>query len=315
MFSNCKVLITGGSGMLGEHTSKVLKENFSGVEIFSPTKVDLNLFDTQKVKEYISDLKPDYVFHYAATVYGLGGNAEHPLEMLSNNVRINDAVLSACSIKSVNKIFVASTVAAYAYPYANIPLNENDFFSGEPHQGEYGYAIAKRLAFNYLKILNQKYSKKYVYGLYTNLYGPNDRFNIETGHVIPSLICKMFSCIENNNTFDVWGNPNTTRDFMHVNDAARAAIKLMCDFNGIANIGSGIETSMGSLVNSIADASNYKGLTNWQSDMPVGIPSRYLDISILKSIGFDCKYDLSSGIKDTWEWYVNEIKNNNFIRG
>lgn len=313
MWNGAKVLITGGTGMVAKSIRTRLEEKYS-VEIFMPNRVELDLEDKKAVESYFKASKPKYVFHLAGKVHGLGGNLMFPMDLLSSNVCINDSVLTACANDSVEKVFFAGTVASYGYPFLSLPLNEKDIFDGEPHDGEFGYASAKRLAYSYLKLLNEKYGKKYIYGVYTNLYGPHDRFNSQSGHVIPSLIEKMYRALKSDSIFEVWGRPDVTRDFLYVDDAARAAISLMENYEGIYNIGSGVESSMGEVVDSIVKLSGFQGDVIWNSTRPTGIPRRYSSIEKLNTTGFVAKHDLLTGLSDTWNWYCNAILNNESIR-
>ncbi len=313
MWNGSKVLITGGTGMVSRYVQDLLQNRYD-VHIEIPDRKRLNLESKTETVDFFNQFKPEYVFHLAGKVHGLGGNLMYPLETLSTNVLINDAVFTACSQDSVKKVFFAGTVASYKYPFEQLPLREESLFEGDPHDGEYGYAMAKRLAYSYLKLLSEKFNKKFVYGVYTNLYGPHDRFNIVSGHVVPSLISKLERAVSNGTSLEVWGRPETTRDFMFVEDAARAAIFLMETSEGIYNIGSGQENTMQSLVNSLVEASNFNGRIVWNASKPVGISRRYSDVEKLFKLGFQVKSELPVGIKKTWNWYCDAITNKNQIR-
>jgi GDP-L-fucose synthase len=207
-------------------------------------------------------------------------------------------------VYGVKKIFYAGTVASYPYPYQHIPLVEDDFLNGKPHYGEFGYALAKRHALGHLEILNKDHGLEYTYGIITNLYGPFDKFNTNTGHVIPSLISKAVKAESSTEKiFEVWGRPDVSRDFMYASDAAGAIILAMNKYCGAINIASGVETTMGDLVSAIVANSNSKLKERWLSDQPIGIPKRYSDIKKLKEIGFSKKIDINSGVKLTLDWY------------
>ncbi|MFW5394211.1 NAD-dependent epimerase/dehydratase family protein, partial [Yersinia sp. 2544 StPb PI] len=142
--------------------------------------------------------------------------------------------------------------ASYPYPYKSLPLKEDFFLDGEPHWGEYGYASAKRHALAYLKIMKEYDGIDYCYGLFTNLFGQNDKFDTVNGHVIPSLIEKSISSINNcTNRLNVWGRPDTTRDFLFSYDAGIAAILAMEKYSGVINIASGKESSMQEVTDAI----------------------------------------------------------------
>lgn len=314
MWNKTKILITGGAGMVAQSIAAQL-QIYQDAILLMPTRDELNLEDKDAVRKYFEIHNPDYVFHLAGKVHGLGGNLLYPMETLSSNVLINDAVLSACQHDSVKKIFFAGTVASYKYPIELLPLKESDLFEGSPHAGEYGYAIAKRLAYSYLKILSDKFEKKWIYGVFTNLYGPGDRFNLTSGHVIPSLVMKLHAAKMQKKEFNVWGRPDSTRDFMFSHDAAAASIHLMENTDGIYNIGTGRETAMNEVVENLINISEFEGLVLWDSNKPVGISRRYSDVSKLVKSGYSLKYSLFEGLRDTWRWYENQISNGKVVRG
>ena len=313
MWHDSRVFITGGTGMVARHIKKLLESNYA-ITIEAPDRNSLDLENKREVVRFVSHFKPDFVFHLAGKVHGLGGNLLYPIETLSSNVLINDAVLTACAHDSVKKVFFAGTVASYEYPFASLPLTEERIFYGEPHAGEYGYAVAKRLAYSYLRVLAEKFGKKYVYGAFTNLYGPHDRFNSVSGHVVPSLIAKLYLAANSGEPLQVWGAPDTTRDFLYVEDAAEAAIFLMANGEGIFNISSGVETTMQELVDALVIASNFKGEVFWDVTKPVGIKRRFSSVEKLLSLGFHAQHNLSDGVAKTWLWYRNAAISNHSIR-
>ena len=313
MWNNSRVLITGGTGMVARSIKKSLEDRYE-LMVATPTRSELNLENKYNVKKFFEEFQPNYVFHLAGKVHGLGGNLLYPIETLSSNIVINDSVLSACTAESVEKVFFAGTVASYEYPIERLPLQEATIFQGEPHSGEYGYAMAKRLAYSYLKLLTDKFSKKFVYGIFTNLYGPHDRFNVVSGHVIPSLVSKLFDAKERGVDLQVWGRPDTTRDFLFVEDAADAALLLMEKSAGIFNIATGCERSMQNVVDALILASDFSGNVIWETNKPIGIARRYSDTKKLEDLGFSTRVDLRDGIAKTWQWYCSQIQENQAIR-
>lgn len=299
-----RILVTGANGMLGRALLKRLNsEGF--FRINAPSRNVLNLLDEDKVDEYVRAQMPDYVFHLASRVYGLKGNLNNQLLSLHENTKIYANLLNALSkIKTVKKIFFAGTVASYSYPYKSQILKEEDFFLGNPHRGEFGYAMAKRHAYAFLEILRDNYGIDSCYGLFTNLYGENDTFDAINGHVIPALIYKAVEAKKNNfNTFKVWGNASTVRDFLYIEDAAAAAIHCMKNISGIINLSSGIGTSMGELARIIAE--NVGGVEpEWDNSEPIGISKRIVSADKLVKSGYSEFNPLGIGICKTVKWYL-----------
>ena len=297
------ILIIGAGGVLGTAISEQLV--FRGFDrVLTPTKLEMDCLNEQDVFGYLEREKPDYVFHLASLVYGIKGNMHNQANSFRQNTLMSLYVLNACAQFGVKKVFYAGTVASYPYPYPEFPLKEESFWSGKPHYGEYGYALAKRNTLGHLEILKNTIGMDFCYGIFTNLYGKNDKFNTETGHVIPSLVAKAASAEKSAmKELAVWGNPTVTRDFLYADDAANAAILAMDHYSGEINIASGIETSMGEVSEALLKAAEVPISVRWVGDQPIGIPKRYSDITRLTELGFKAKYDIDAGVKETLSWY------------
>lgn len=299
---NSKILITGGTGMVGRNLKEQL-ENMGFEMLLCPSKEELNLIDAKETEDYIKKNNPDFVFHLAGLVYGLGGNLKHQLDSLYNNSLINLNLLNALRFVDVKKVFFAGTVASYPYPYKSLPLTEDQLFFGKPHFGEYGYAAAKNLGYQFLELLNKENRVDYCIGLFTNMFGEYDRFDEKNGHVIPSLISKLYFAKKNNESFKVWGNNKTSRDFLYVKDAVKAVIFLMDNFTGTINISSGQETSLEEIVNNLISAAEFKVEIEWDKNAPVGIEKRSVDNTKLKELGFNNFTDLNKALDISYKWY------------
>lgn len=302
-----KIIITGAGGVLGYGILNALRDN--GFEnIFHPTRIEMDALNSDSVNRYFEKVKPDYVFHLASLVFGLKGNLDNQFKSLCNNTLINQNVLESCKYFGVKKVFFAGTVASYAFPYKSMPLKEDDFLDGPPHDGEYGYAMAKRHALSYLEVLKKYHSIDFCYALFTNIFGPNDRFDTVNGHVIPSLIKKAYDASQTEaKKLNVWGNANTTRDFIFNLNAGRYALHAMEKYSGIINIASGHESSMGDIVNAINECFDNKLHVDWDSTAPVGISKRSVDVEKLKEIGVNFSYDLENEISQTIDWFNKNI--------
>ena len=309
MKTDSTILVTGAGGVLGTAILSALREQ--GHEaILAPTKAELNCMDEAAVDRYFERHRPTHVFHLASLVFGIKGNLQNQALSFKANTLMSLYVLDACAKYGVEKVFFAGTVASYAYPYISLPLKEEHFWMGTPHAGEYGYALAKRASLGHLQILQQSSGLNFCYGIFTNLYGPYDKFNTQTGHVIPSLVVKVVRAeTEANAVLEVWGKPQTTRDFLYADDAAQAAILAMEKHSGEINIASGLETTMGALVDALSRSANRTLQVKWVSDQPVGIPNRHCDVSRLQSLGFAPRHTLETGIAETLQWYRENASN------
>ena len=307
------IFVTGATGLLGSALVQRLKDDGCDA-LLTPERAELDLTDKASVLEYFKANRPKIVYHLAALVFGLGGNSKNQLRSLSENGLVNDNIFMACATYPPEHIFFAGTVAAYPYPYKTMPLIEEEFFDGLPHRGEFGYALAKRNAYGYLEILAKDTQMKFTYGILTNLYGPGDRFDIENGHVVPSLIAKAYHASHSKLPLNVWGDGNATRDFLFIEDAANAihhcikAQEASNKSNELVNISSGEEVSIGYLAGCVA--SQFEELTvEFDTSGAVGVSKRVIDNTRLKNLGFQGFTPMADGIKATCNWYKNNSGN------
>lgn len=236
-----KIWVTGASGSLGQDLVKRLKEIFPNANLLAPSRKELNLSDKEAVRKYISSHKPSHVFHLAATVFGIAGHKEQPTASFIENTLIDNSVFSALFEFPPEWVYYSSTVATYGYPYKKIPLNENDWLIGNPHESEMGYALSKRYGLSYLQMLNSISGSKFAYGLTTNLFGSGDRFLEGRGHVVVSLLEKATKVFKTDKPLEVWGDGNASRDFLSTKTASTLITDLIDKQIGVVNIASGQE--------------------------------------------------------------------------
>lgn len=304
---NDKVLVTGAAGGLGKAIIAALA-NQGYCNVLAPSRQELDLLDAASVDNYFACHRPGAVIHLASVVFGLQGNLDNQMRSLMENSAINANVFSAINNHPVRYVFFAGTVAAYAYPYKQIPLVESDFFDGLPHGGEFGYAMSKRHAYAYLKVLKDTKGIDFTYGVFTNLYGENDRFNDNSGHVIPSLIMKAHTAKLENKPFLVWGDGSAERDFLHFDDAASAVLLCMEKRSTpeLVNISSGNVTTIKQLSELICRFAGVDKI-EYQVDKPVGIKSRVVSNTQLRGLGYSQRISLESGIQRLYNWYSENV--------
>jgi GDP-L-fucose synthase len=301
-----RIIITGAGGLVGsalvDNLTKIGYEN-----VIAMTHQSCDLIDPKATREFFKKNKPDYVFHAAARVYGIMGNMKNKALSFYDNIMINTNVIDACQKVSVKKITVMGTGAVYPYPSPGLPLKENMIFQGEPHPAENSYAHAKRAMLAMLHAYEESYGIDWAYIVSCNLFGPRDKFDTEFGHVVPSLIKKMYDAKKNNTQVVVWGNGSAKRDFMYVKDAAQAAVEIMENLNGSVNLGSGDVFSIKEIVEELSEITGMKGRIVWDANKPNGQDYRAYDLTKLKSIDFNCKYSVIAGLEETWDWYATNV--------
>lgn len=299
------ILITGAAGLVGSQLAETLAARFPDLYLLTPTRSELDLEDIDAVRKYWTCHRPNGVFHLAAFVRGLGGNLSAGQAAFEVNARINHNVLMAGIEFPPEFFFAAGTVALYGHPYPRLPLTEADAFVGDPHGGELFYSLAKRAMLPYLQAMEVAGGTNTTLGLFTNIYGPRDRFDEVSGHVVPSLVKRFVEAEQlDRSEVVVWGRPDTTRDFMYVQDAIDALLQVIAAKLKICNIASGRERQMGELVDSLRRVTGYRGSVRWDADKPTGIPRRCVDISQLSELNADANFvSLEDGLVETVRWY------------
>lgn len=286
-----KILITGGTGMLGRALQEELARlGYTDVLAVGRGHCDLGIY--LNMAAFFKDEQPQYIFHLAGYVQGLAGNQANQAKAYEENALINTNVVFGARALGVKKIVAMSTGAIY--PASPLPLCEGSIWDAKPHASEYGYAQAKRAMLAHLEVADVPYA----YVISGNLYGPHDRFNTETGHVIPSLIRKFYESAAPM----VWGDGSTVRDFMHVRDAARALIILMDQVEGPVNMASGMASSIRDVVNILEKVTKKKAI--WDVTKPKGTPCRIYDLTKIHKTGFTWEYSLDQGVRETYAWYA-----------
>lgn len=303
MKKTAKILVTGASGLVGTALVNILKkeglENVKGVNTSS-----CDLRDFNQTIQLFNSYKPEYVFHSAATVYGILGNLSNKGKVFLENIMINTNTIEASRQVGVKKIVCMGTGAVYPFPPKSMPLKEEELWYGKPHPSEDSYAQAKRAMLAQLMAYNEAYNLKYAYVISCNLFGPNDRFNVEDAHVIPSLVKKFRKSQLSKTPVKVWGTGIAVRDFLYSAEAARALYLIMNTFEGSINIGSGEETSIKEIVEELCHITGVQDV-EWDSSKPDGQDRRMYDLSRLRKIGFTPEIPFKQALKETYNWFVN----------
>ena len=297
------ILVAGASGLVGSAIVRELKRvNMSVIGISSK---DLNLLDRSRTFSYVKSIKPTVVIDAAAKVGGIGGNSNYPVEFLTQNIQIQSNLMDSAHEANVERFIFLGSSCIYPKTCPQ-PIKEEYILTGELEQSNSAYAIAKIAGIELIKSYRKEYNRSWISVMPTNLYGPNDNFNLETSHVLPALIRKFVDAVRINSPEVVlWGTGSPLREFLHVDDLAKAILVCLENYDDMQhiNIGSGIEISIKDLSIKIADIVGYNGKIIWDPKYPNGTPRKVLDITKITKLGWAPLISLDSGIKSTVEWY------------
>jgi GDP-L-fucose synthase len=297
-----RIIVTGAAGLVGsalvDHLGAQGYENVVGLR-----RADCDLLNTSATFAEFGRRRPDHVFHAAAKVYGLIGSMKHQGVSFYDNMMINMNVVEASRRAGARKITVMGTGAVYPFPSPGLPLNEDMIFLGRPHPAHAGYANAKLATLAMLEAYEESYGLKWAYVVSGNLFGPRDKFDVEFGNVVPSLIKKFCDAKKSGAKVPVWGDGSAQRDILYVKDAARAALGVMSKLDGVVNMGSGQVYRIRDVVDTLCDLTGMTGRIEWDASKPNGQAYRAYDLTKIHDIGFQPSYSLRAGLEETWNWY------------
>jgi GDP-L-fucose synthase len=297
---NSRILITGGTGLVGRALSNALaNEGFANVVSLGSRDCDLR--DSAAVSQLMSINAPEYVFHLAARVHGIGGNTRYKSDILVDNVLINTNVVEHSRRVGVKKIVAMGSGCVYPELKGHEELFENQVWNGPPHPSEDSYAHSKRLMLAQLNAASEQYGLSSAFVISGNLFGPHDSFNIEEGHVIPSLVAKFHTAKQNGTSVSVWGSGVAIRDFTYSDDTARALISILRNLEGAVNMGSGMRHPIRDIVDTLHALTGVP--VKWDANKPDGQLVRYYNLDRLMSTGFAASVGLAEGIRSTYQWY------------
>ncbi len=302
-----RILITGGTGLVGRALSKVLSEKgFVNVTAVGSKACDLR--DGESVRGLFAHLRPQYLFHLAARVYGIGGNQKYKADILFDNVMINTNVLEQARKAKVKKIVAMGSGCVYPEMPGQHELLENEIWLGPPHVSEDSYAHSKRLMLAQLQAMKEQDGMSSAFAISGNLYGPYDNFDELNGHVTPSLVAKFFEASQTGKPVTIWGTGIAVRDFTYSEDAAAALYEILVNLEGPVNLGSGYRHPIRDIVNALQEACGGAVRVEWDTSKPDGQLERYYNLGKLGSTGFYAKIPLAEGIRRTYEWYAEHVE-------
>ena len=305
MDSNSKIFVAGHNGLVGSAIVRILKsKGFTNIITVDREKLDLRR--TLEVNMFFNMEEFDYVFLAAAKVGGIGANSEYPAEFIHDNLMIQTNVIDSAYRSGVKKlVFLGSSCIYPKFP--KMPITEDQLLEGQLEGSNDAYAIAKIAGIKMCQAYRKQYGFNAISVMPTNLYGPNDNFDINYGHVLPSLLAKFDGSLEKSKHWVVklWGDGSPKREFLHVDDLAEALVVCMDKYNSddIINIGTGEDVTIKELAETIVDVVGYENDYEWDTSKPNGTPRKVLNVDKMKSLGWEPKISLRDGIESTYAWY------------
>lgn len=297
------ILVTGGTGLVGKALVGLLaRKGFRNVIAIGSRDCDLR--DGVAVADFFAATAPAYVFHLAARVHGLGGNAKYKSDVLYENVLINTHVVEQARRCGAKKIVAMGSGCVYPELKGQKELFEDQIWIGPPHSSEGSYAHSKRLMLAHLDAAKEQYGLASAFAISGNLLGPHDNFNIEDGHVTPTLVAKFFEAKRQNEPVTIWGSGVAIRDFSYCDDAAEALLEIMLKLEGPVNLGTGFRHPIADIVAALVEVTGRTVPVKWDTSKPDGQLERYYNLDKLFSTGFRPKVSLAEGVRRTYDWYA-----------
>ena len=303
--ADSRILVTGGSGFLGQHVLRTL-ESRGCRSVFAPSHAACDLTREADVRAVLRESEAEIVIHLAAVVGGIGANQAEPGRFFYENLHMGTMLMEQARRTGVRKFVGIGTICSYP-KFTPVPFSEELLWNGYPEETNAAYGMAKKMLLVQGQAYRQQYGFNAIHLLPVNLYGPGDNFNPATSHVIPALVRKCLEAIESSAPEIVcWGDGTATREFLYVEDCAEAIALAAERYDGAdpVNIGAGFEISIRDLTMLVAGLCEYRGRISWDRSKPNGQPRRCLDTSRAAALfGFRATTDLRDGLARTIAWY------------
>ena len=306
MNKEAKIYVAGHRGLVGSAIVRRLRAQ--GYEnILTATSKELDLRSQAAVREFFERERPAFVFLAAAKVGGILANSEFPADFIYQNLMIEANVIESARLSAVEKLLFLGSTCIYP-KLAPQPLREDSLLTGPLEPTNEWYAVAKIAGIKLCQAYQRQYGCTFISAMPTNLYGPEDNFDLASSHVMPALIRKFHEAkVGNTPTVTVWGSGKPLREFLHVDDCAAACLYLMehYDAEGIVNIGVGEDISIAALAALVSEAIGYQGKIVYDASKPDGTPRKLVDTSRINALGWRAGVSLEEGIRSTYRWYLD----------
>lgn len=301
-----RVIVTGGHGFLGRVVVDRLRR--SGADVWAPTHDEHDLVVPGQAEAMIARHRPSHVIHLAARVGGIGYNQVDPARLYLDNLLMGTHVIEAARAHDTDKTVLLGTVCSYP-KFTPVPFKEESLWDGYPEETNAPYGIAKKAHLVHAQVNAAQYGQKFAYLIPTNLYGPGDKFHPSVSHVIPALIKKCVEARERGeDQIDVWGTGAASREYLYVEDAARAIVMAAESHEGTEpiNLGADREITIRETAETIAEVTGFTGVLKWDATKPDGQPRRRIDPSrAARLLDWHAEMDFREGLRRTVEWYLN----------
>ena len=305
-----KIYVAGHRGLVGSAIVRSLKaKGYNNIN--GRTHKELDLTNQAAVQAFFEEERPDVVVLAAAKVGGIHANNTYPAEFAYENMQIQCNVIKCCHDYKVKKLLFLGSTCIYP-KMAEQPIVEDALLTGALEPTNEAYAIAKIAGLEMCKFFKRQYGDNFISCMPTNLYGPNDNYDLNGSHVMPAMIRKFHDAkISGTKTVELWGTGTPLREFLYVDDMADACVFLLEEYDGEqhVNIGNGVEISIKELAESVKAAVGYEGDVVWNTDMPDGTPRKLTNVEKLHKLGFKHKVELKEGIELSYKWFCENVEN------
>ena len=316
MPKDARIYVAGHGGLVG---SAVVRRLQAGgfTNILTATRAQLDLRDQGAVNKWFEDNRPDYVFLVAGTVGGILANSTRPAEFIYDNLMIHGTVVDASHRVGVTKLLYLGSSCIYPR-HATQPITEEQLLTGPLEPTNEWYAIAKIAGIKLCQAYRRQYGSDFISAMPTNLYGPEDNFDLSSSHVLPALIRKFHDAKQSGGKeVEIWGTGSPMREFLHVDDLADACVFLIENYSDDMhiNVGTGVDLSIRELAEKVRDIVYPAAELRFDTSKPDGTPRKVLDVSRLNNLGWSPSYTLDSGLTSTYQWFLDQQDSNTAMRG
>ena len=300
---HARVYVAGHRGMVGSAIVRALTaRGYDNLILRTSTELDLR--DNRQVAGFFSETKPEHVYLAAAKVGGILANSTLPAEFIYDNLAIQTNVLHQAYLHGVKKLLLLGSSCIYPRDSPQ-PMKEEYLLTGPLEPTNEWYAVAKIAGIKMCQAYRRQYGCDFIAAMPTNLYGPNDNFDLQTAHVLAALLRRFHEAREQGTTPTLWGSGSPMREFLHADDCAEACLFLMDRYSDpmIVNVGAGEEISIADLAALLAEVTGYRGDIHWDRSKPDGMPRKLMDCSRMTALGWKPRIALRNGLVDAYAWY------------